>query len=98
MASWRWAAKQRIDLAQQSLRLAALLENYFPSACKGTDLFQTVYLNDAENVFDQLARQGVLTRYLPATIKSLSGLRFGLPDNNESSWQQLETALAQIKF
>lgn len=93
-----WAAKQRIDLAQQSLRLAALLENYFPSACKGTDLFQTVYLNDAENVFDQLARQGVLTRYLPATIKSLSGLRFGLPDNNESSWQQLETALAQIKF
>jgi cobalamin biosynthetic protein CobC len=93
-----WINKQRHDLAQQSLHLGALLEKRFGCRCEGTDLFQTLYHDNAENLFYQLAKQGVLTRYLPATAKTAEGLRFGLPDNNEASWQKLELALAQLKF
>ena len=92
----QWINKQRYDLAQQSLRLASLLEKNFACRCEGTDLFQTLYHKDAEEFFNQLAQQAVLVRFLPETNKTRAGLRFGLPNNNEASWQHLESALAKL--
>lgn len=91
-----WINKQRYDLAQQSLHLATLLEKSFACRCEGTDLFQTLYHKDAESIFSQLARQAVLVRFLPETSRSPEGLRFGLPMNNNASWQHLESALAKL--
>lgn len=92
-----WIEQQRTELGHQSLRLATLLRQYFSADVKGTDLFCTVYFSEAENVFYQLAKQGVLTRFLPLTTKTEAGLRFGLPANHEEDWQQLESALSHLK-
>lgn len=91
-----WIRCQRDALAQQSLRLAKLLEHYFSVPSEGTDLFQTVYFADAFRVFNQLAQQGILVRFLAGTNKSRAGLRFGLLGNNEDDWRRLEEALKQL--
>ncbi|MFT4906636.1 MAG: cobalamin biosynthetic protein CobC [Oleispira sp.] len=93
-----WINQQRFDLNEQSLRLASLLEQHSRCQCSGTGLFQTVYHEHSEDLFNQLAQQGILVRYLPATSKTLSGLRFGLPDNDENHWQRLDDALSQLTF
>lgn len=94
----QWISQQKAELNQQSQRLIELLKRTFSSPNVGTGLFRTLYFPQAESVFNQLAKQGVLTRFLPATSKSLPGLRFGLPENNESSWQKLESALGKIQI
>jgi cobalamin biosynthetic protein CobC len=88
-----WVNKQRYELAQQSLRLASLLELHMRCQCDGTDLFQTVYHKNSDSLFNQLAQQGILVRFLPETSKTSAGLRFGLPNNDEESWQRLGEAL-----
>jgi cobalamin biosynthetic protein CobC len=93
-----WIKQQRDDLSQQSLRLASLISQHSPCQCVGTDLFQTVYHEKSESVFNQLAQQGILVRYLPGTSKTLAGLRFGLLGNNEEQWQRLDKALGQLTF
>jgi cobalamin biosynthetic protein CobC len=93
-----WINQQRYELAQQSLRLASLLELYMRCQCDGTDLFQTVYHENSESLFNQLAEQGILVRFLSETSKTSSGLRFGLPGTDEASWQRLDTALSQLTF
>lgn len=93
-----WINKQRYELAQQSLRLASLLEQHTRCQCDGTDLFQTLYHEQSENLFNQLAQQGILVRFLSATSKAPAGLRFGLPSNNAESWQRLDDALSQLTF
>lgn len=93
-----WIAQQRLEIDQQSQRLKKLLDKTFNINNQGTGLFRTVYFSKAESVFNQLAKQSVLTRFLPATAKSLPGLRFGLPANNNASWEKLESALAQISL
>jgi cobalamin biosynthetic protein CobC len=93
-----WVNQQRYDLAQQSLRLAALLVKHSRCQCDGTNLFQTVYHEESASLFNHLAQQGILVRYLPATSKTLAGLRFGLPGNDEEHWQRLDEALRQLKF
>ena len=93
-----WINQQRYELAQQSLRLASMLELHIRCQCDGTDLFQTVYHENSESLFNQLAQQGILVRFLPETPKTSSGLRFGLPDNNEESWQRLDQALSQLVY
>jgi cobalamin biosynthetic protein CobC len=93
-----WINQQRYDLSKQSLRLASLIKHYSYCQCEGTDLFQTVYHEKSESLFNQLAQQGILVRYLPKTSKTLAGLRFGLLGNNEEHWQRLDKALSQLKF
>jgi len=93
-----WINTQRHELSQQSLRLASLLEQYIRCKSQGSDLFQTVYHEKSENLFNQLAKQGVLVRFLPATSKTATGLRFGLPGNDEEHWQRLDEALSQLTF
>lgn len=90
-----WIKQQQQQLVESSERLQLLLKKYLPFAVHGTRLFSTVYFDSAERLFNRLAKQGVLTRYLPATNKSQAALRFGLPANTEDNWQQLERALAQ---
>ncbi len=92
-----WIQQQKDTLNEQAQRLTDLLKAHLPYACEGTDLFRTVYFNNAESVFYQLAKQGVLTRFLAATSKKQAGIRFGLPENKVSSWQQLEDALTHFK-
>ena len=92
-----WVNQQRQSLSQQSENLAVLLNKTFGCRCEGTDLFQTLYHKDAELFFIKLARQAVLVRFLPETSRTPAGLRFGLPANNEVSWQHLESALASLK-
>ena len=92
----QWINQQRSDLAQQSSSLASLLETSFGCCCEGSDLFQTLYHKDAELFFIKLARQAVLVRLLPETSRTPAGLRFGLPANNEASWQHLKSALASL--
>lgn len=91
-----WIDQQKDQLIEQSARLSGLLKKYMPYANQGTDLFRTVYFNDAERVFKELAKLGVLTRYLPATTKTQQAIRFGLPVDNEENWQRIESALANI--
>lgn len=93
-----WSNKQRHDLSQQSLRLAGLLETYFSCRCEGTDLFQTLHHKKSEFIFNQLAKQAVLVRFLPETHKTPAGLRFGLPKNTEANWKHLESALASLNL
>jgi cobalamin biosynthetic protein CobC len=93
-----WINQQRYDLSQQSLRLASLIKHHSGCQCVGTDLFQTVYHDESERLFNQLAQQGILVRYLPETSKTLAGLRFGLLENNEEHWQRLDKALSQLIF
>lgn len=91
-----WVSTEKQRLAQQAERLSLLLKKHFPYVSVGTDLFRTVYFNDAARVFQELAKVGVLTRYLPATTKTQQAIRFGLPIDNEENWQRLENALANI--
>jgi len=93
-----WINQQRYELAQQSLRLASLLERHMRCQCDGTDLFQTVYHENSEILFNQLAKQGILVRFLAETSNTSAGLRFGLPSNVEASWQRLDKALSQLTF
>lgn len=95
LRDFEWIDLQYEVLAHQSLRLALLLKKYMSLQCEGTDLFKTVYCSDANRIFKQLAKQGVLVRYLAETSKSKAGLRFGLLDNEEH-WQRLEAALKLI--
>lgn len=62
-----WIKQQRESLNTQSQRLQELLEQGFsdlPVKIVCTDLFCTVYVDEAELVFNALAKQGVLTRCL----------------------------------
>lgn len=93
-----WITQQRDELSQQAMHLKALLKQRLGCHSVGTDLFQTVYHEKAEHLFQQLAEQGILVRFLPATSKTPSGLRFGLLGRNESNWQRLDEALSQLVF
>lgn len=91
-----WIDQQRDQLIEQSARLSSLLKKYMPYANQGTELFRTIYFNDAERIFNQLAKHAVLVRYLAPTTKTQAALRFGLPGINEDNWQHLEQALSLV--
>ncbi len=86
---WQIATQQR--LAQDSARLAAMLQTYGLSPANGTALYQWVLTEHAATLHDQLAQQGILTRLFRAP----SSLRFGLPAT-EDEWQRLNAALRAI--
>ncbi len=79
-----WIAQNRQWLMQQSDRLETLLmdfiQNYDQQAnVDGCPLFKTVFTNKAQDLFEHLAHQGILTRLLD----NLSGIRFGLPGDSQ---------------
>lgn len=88
--AWQRAARESLPQAAQ--RLAELLHVHGLSPTGGSSLFLWVRCEDAANMHEQLAKQGVLTRLfdLPAS------LRFALP-RDEVQWARLAAALSEIK-
>jgi cobalamin biosynthetic protein CobC len=84
-----WQEKQRVVLLKLSRRLALLLGNTGHKPI-GTALFQFIESPHAALIHNTLAENGILTRLYNDTV---SGIRFGLPDIDESNWIKLETAL-----
>lgn len=88
---WQQTMRARLPIAED--RLQKLLQRYFIEPVQGCELFQTVWCENAEHIYMQLAEQGILVRLLSEYQKT--GLRFGLPNNAHSSvqgWLQLEQA------
>ncbi|MFC1236634.1 threonine-phosphate decarboxylase CobD [Vibrio sp. F74] len=83
---WQKEVAHRIKSA--SIRLSGLLGEYLDDRTSVTDLFITVYLDEAAICHDFLCQQHVLTRL----CDEKNALRFGLPAD-ETQWKKLESAL-----
>ena len=83
-----WQAQTRARLLADSQRLAHILQSAGLSPLGGTALFQTVQLDSAAQLAEQLAAQGVLVR----SFAEPGMLRFGLAAD-EQQWQRLQSAL-----
>jgi len=86
-----WQAETRRNLLLASSRLKTFLTQYQLSPAGGCGLFQWIVSRHASDLYEELASQGILVRYL----NDPPSLRFGLPAH-ESDWQRLDMALAQI--
>ncbi len=84
-----WQSAMRRELPEASARLALLLTTHGLVPTGGCGLFQWVVTDEANALYESLARQGVLTRLFPDP----PSLRFGLP-GTEPGWRRLEAALA----
>lgn len=89
-AAWQRATRETLPQAAQ--RLAELLRAHDLEPSGGCTLFQWICREDAANLHQQLARQGVLTRLFgqPAS------LRLGLP-RGAAQWARLADALGRIE-
>ena len=70
-----WQQQQRVKLQAAAYALSQLLFEHYKVRPKGTYLFQTVYLPDAQEAYEQLCQQGVYVRL----TDELDALRFGIP-------------------
>jgi len=88
-----WQEKMRVQLAENSHKLATLLTKYHLTPMSGTALFQFVPTKNALALQQHLAQQGIWVRLFSDTpgLSARSALRFGLPP--EDSWTKLEAAL-----
>ncbi len=109
----QWIEDNKLILKNESMRLKKCLKYYFSkvdpqSLISGSVLFQTVYINNAYDLFERLAKEGVLIRLLDKACSCSScstlhetiyqpnkGIRIGLPAN-EIQWQKLEAALESL--
>ncbi|SFL98732.1 threonine-phosphate decarboxylase CobD [Marinobacter zhejiangensis] len=89
--SWRTAMAER--LASQSGRLHTLLSDAGLTPTGGTLLFRYVVTEQAADLAEQLARQGILVR----EFEHPPALRIGLP-GSEAEWQRLAQALADCSL
>ncbi len=90
-AAWAdtaWQAQQHARLIAASARLADLLREAGFDESTGTALFRYVTTPRAAEVFEALARQGILVR----RFDDPAALRFGLP-GNEPEWARLAAAI-----
>ena len=83
-----WQAQTRARLPADSQRLAAYITKRWALPLGGTALFQSVRLDTAAQLADQLAAQGVLVR----SFADPGMLRFGLAAD-EQQWQRLQSVL-----
>ncbi|ANG63419.1 threonine-phosphate decarboxylase [Marinobacterium aestuarii] len=86
-----WQETMRLQLAQQSNRLAALLQRHHLTPAGGCALFQWVPAADAAHLHAELAQRAILTREFDVP----ASLRFGLPPD-ETGWARLDAALKEI--
>jgi len=86
-----WQKETRRNLLIASNRLKTLLASYQLPPAGSCTLFQWVISRHAADLYNELASQGILVRYL----NDPPSLRFGLPAH-EPDWQRLDSALAQI--
>ncbi|WP_109466082.1 threonine-phosphate decarboxylase [Albibacillus kandeliae] len=83
-----WAEDTRARLAQDALRLDAMMARAGAGRAGGTDLFRLYDVDDAVAWQERLARHCIWTRVFPYSERFL---RLGLPDGE--GWQQLDAAL-----
>ena len=90
LADSDWQCAQRQRLQQDGVRLHMLLAAAGLGASSGTALFRYLARDDARELHEFLARQGILLRYFagPAAV------RCGLPAT-DAEWQRLDLALDQ---
>ncbi len=89
----RWQESTRLRLRRDSQRLVGLLSRYGLSPSGGCDLFQWVREPRAQEIYERLARGGILTR----RFSTVPSLRFGLPATSEA-WSRLEEALRKLSL
>lgn len=89
----QWQIKTRPELNIQSTRLALLLSKQGLKPTGGSDLFQWVITPAAQTIYQQLATQGILSRF----FNEPASLRFGLP-KDERQWERIEYALNNLNF
>ncbi|MDH5484429.1 MAG: threonine-phosphate decarboxylase CobD [Gammaproteobacteria bacterium] len=87
LADRAWQQRTRQQIKKKSLRLMQLIKKHTGIETVGTELFQTLFCDNAVELHDRLACAGVLTRLLD----NASGIRFGLPADDQ--WPQLENRL-----
>ncbi|WP_372740251.1 threonine-phosphate decarboxylase CobD [Neptunomonas sp.] len=108
LQDYAWQSQMRQRLFAEGLRLTELITQCLTElltqplqqpafVCLSTPLFCTVDLSEshkglAADIYQQLARQGILIRY----FEQHEALRVGLPAN-EIAWQRLESALIELK-
>lgn len=85
-----WQQQQKAALKLASERLQQLLVEHYKVQPKGTYLFKTVYLANAEQAYQQLCKQGVYVRL----TDEHDALRFGIPTPEQLTC--LGSALASI--
>ncbi len=88
-----WQEKMRVQLAENSQKLATLLTKYHLTPMSGTALFQFLPTKNAQALQQHLAQQGIWVRLFSDTpgLSARAALRFGLPP--EDGWGKLESAL-----
>lgn len=86
----RWQARTRLKLTRDMKRLRALFEKNGFEIVGGTDLFVLIEHPAAGNLWEHLARQGILVRKFAERPR---WLRFGLP-GRPVDWRRLARALA----
>jgi len=91
LADQQWIKENKNYLNRQSQQLSDVLTEFFDKniTITGCSLFKTVYCNNAEKIYQLLAKKAVLVRLLD----NKSGLRFGLPVDNK----QLEQLVISLK-
>jgi cobalamin biosynthesis protein CobC len=90
-----WHQTNTVNLKQQSKKLKTLIERSLISDknmanIKGTDLFQTLFCNNAIVIHESLAKNAVYTRLLD----NRQGVRFALPE--KAQWEKLEQVLESM--
>lgn len=85
-----WRNAMRTRLRKDSERLNDLLRKADLGVVGGTPLFTLVRSERAPEIFDRLARHGILTRIFE---ERPSDIRFGLPAT-ENEWRRLQVALS----
>lgn len=87
-----WQAATRTDLARQSQRLDALLNQAGLTVAGGTSLFRLIVDDRVPALFDGLARHGIYGRIFAHDAR---WLRLGLPP--QDGWERLAKALADFR-
>ena len=91
LSDFKWHKEASYLLRSASTRLTNLLDKYLKQQISATNLFTTVYMDDALIWHDFLCQQQVLIRL----CDEQNALRFGLPAN-EQQWEKLELALSLL--
>jgi cobalamin biosynthetic protein CobC len=86
--SWQSQTNKKLVLAGERLRLLFITLNY---TTVGTVFFQTLYIKNANQLYELLLTKGIYTRLLD----NENGIRFGLP-RTELHWQRLEQVLTTL--
>jgi len=89
LADSDWFEVTRARLNKEAARLDVLLRGAGWRIIGGTQLYRLAAHADARATFEQLLRQGILTRPF---AKAADRLRFGIP-GDENAWERLATAL-----